>query len=236
MKQCFSTHHNGQSDSMAEWCFSTSRQHPTIGETGEKSRAETVFLVVRSRKHRMDGRGAQCISLRDNREKNHAQRFSRTSLFGSRATGIADRDRTLRNLGRAMPSRGGPGAPLDQEANSRQRLRGLDRPPLCPAQVAPDRCPFGWKPSQHDPMLLIQDPAEQYTIWFLIEAAQNPAWGPRALCRWLDSHGRKRRGGKPWAGAHGLVTAILKRYNAATPAAATLRLQERIAVMRARAS
>ena len=86
-------------------------------------------------------------------------------------------------------------------------------------------------------MLLIQDPAEQGTIWFLIEAAQNPAWGPRALCRWLDSQGRKRRGGKKWVdGGHSLVTAILKRYNAATPAAAKARILERIAVMRARAA
>jgi hypothetical protein len=54
----------------------------------------------------------------------------------------------------------------------------------------PDRCPFGWKPSPHDPMLLVQDPAEQATIWFLIVAAQNPALGPRALCRWLDSYGK----------------------------------------------
>ena len=75
--------------------FSTSRQHPTIGETGVKPLAQTVFLVVRSRKHRMDGRGAQYTSLRDNREKNHAQRFSRTSVFGSRAAGIADVDRAL---------------------------------------------------------------------------------------------------------------------------------------------
>ena len=106
----------------------------------------------------------------------------------------------------------GLGSPPDPEATSRQRLRGLDQPPLCPAQVAADRSPFGWKPSPHDPMLLIQDPAEEGTIWFLMEAAQNPAWGPRALCRWLDSQGRKRRGGKKWVdGGHSLVTAILKR-------------------------
>ena len=62
--------HNGQSTSMAGWGFSTSRQHPTIGETGVKHLAQTVFLVVRSRRHRMDGRGAQYIPLRENeREK-----------------------------------------------------------------------------------------------------------------------------------------------------------------------
>ena len=62
--------HNGQSASMAGWGFSTSRQHPTIGETGVKHLAQTVFLVVRSRRHRMDGRGAQYIPLRENeREK-----------------------------------------------------------------------------------------------------------------------------------------------------------------------
>ena len=105
-----------------------------------------------------------------------------------------------------------------------------------PRRTRLDHCPFGWKPSPSDPMLLIQDPVEQATIWFLIEAAQNPEWGPRALCRWLDSHGRKRRGGKPWAGAHSLVTSILKRHNAASPAAAKARLVEHIAAARAKAA
>jgi hypothetical protein len=105
-----------------------------------------------------------------------------------------------------------------------------------PRLTRPDRCPFGWKPSGYDPMKLVPDPAEQQTIWFLIEAAQNSAMGPRALCRWLDSHGRKRRGGKPWAGAHGLIRAILRRHSAETPVAAKARVLERIAAMRARAA
>ena len=100
-----------------------------------------------------------------------------------------------------------------------------------------DRCPFGWQPHPQDPTKLVQNPQEQQTIWFLIEAAQNPAMGPRALCRYLDSHGRKRRGGKKWAdGGHSLVTSILKRHNAATPAAAKARILERIAAARAKAT
>ena len=88
MKRSFPVPHNGQSASMAGLGFSTSRQHPTIGETNVMPLLEAVFLVVRSRKHRMGGRGAQYISLRDNREKNHAQRFSRTSMFADHAAGI----------------------------------------------------------------------------------------------------------------------------------------------------
>ena len=102
-----------------------------------------------------------------------------------------------------------------------------------PRMTRPDRCPFGWKPDPSNPALLIQDGFEQHTIWYLIEAAQNPAMGPRALCRFLDSRGCKRRGGKRWAGAHSLVTSILKRHSAETPAAATLRIRERIAAARA---
>ena len=105
-----------------------------------------------------------------------------------------------------------------------------------PRMTRPDRCPFGWKPDPSNPALLIQDGFEQHTIWYLIEAAQNPAMGPRALCRFLDSRGCKRRGGKRWAGAHSLVTSILKRHSAETPAAATLRIRERIAAMQARAA
>ena len=74
-----------------------------------------------------------------------------------------------------------------------------------------DRCPFGWRPhSAENSTRLIQDVGEQKTIHYIIEAAQNPAMGLRAICRYLDSLGLKRRG-KRWAGAHGLVAAILKR-------------------------
>jgi len=105
-----------------------------------------------------------------------------------------------------------------------------------PRMTRSDRCPFGWKPHPQAPAVLIQDPLEQQTIWFLIEAAQNPAMGPRAVCRYLDSLGYKRRGGKKWAGAHSLVKAILERHSAETPAAAKLRILERIAAMQARAA
>ena len=79
-----------------------------------------------------------------------------------------------------------------------------------------DRCPFGWKPHAKNPARLIEDAHEQQTIQHIVEAAQNPAMGPRALCRHLDSVGIKRRGGKPWAGAHGLIRAILDREGIAT--------------------
>ena len=105
-----------------------------------------------------------------------------------------------------------------------------------PRMTRPDRCPFGWKPHPQDPTKLVQDPLEQGTIWFLIEAAQNPAMGPRALCRWLDLHGHKRRGGKKWAGAHSLVRDILRRNSAETPADAKARVLERIAAAQARAA
>lgn len=99
-----------------------------------------------------------------------------------------------------------------------------------------DRCPYGWKPHPKNPAVLIQDPLEQQMILRIIELAQIPAMGSRAMCRHLDSLGYKRRGGKKWAGAHGLVRAILKRNNAETPAAAKLRVLERIAAARERAA
>jgi hypothetical protein len=84
-------------------------------------------------------------------------------------------------------------------------------------------------------MKLVPDQAEQNIIWAMIEAAQDPAMGARALCRWLDSRGYRRRGGKRWAGAHSTVADILRRHNADTPAAATLRMRERVAAKQAKA-
>jgi prophage antirepressor-like protein len=84
--------------------------------------------------------------------------------------------------------------------------------------------------------MLVQDPLEYRVIFALIELHQNPAFSLRALCRLLDSTGHKRRDGKPWTGAHTLVRDILRRHNAETPAAAALRVQERIAEQKARAA
>ena len=98
-----------------------------------------------------------------------------------------------------------------------------------PRMTRLDRCPFGWKPHPKNPAMLVQDPLEQQTIFALIEARQNPALSLRGLCHYLDTRGHKRRGGKKWAGAHSLVKDILKRHSAETPAAARLRVLERIA-------
>jgi hypothetical protein len=98
-----------------------------------------------------------------------------------------------------------------------------------------DRCPYGWKPHPHNPAVLIQDEVEQQTIYCLVEMAQ-VSISFRELCRQLDAHGRKRRGGKKWAGAHGLVRSILRREGILTPADATAAVLRRIEAIRARAA
>jgi hypothetical protein len=75
-----------------------------------------------------------------------------------------------------------------------------------------DRCPFGWKPHPKNPLLLTEDWNEQETIRFMLDAQKHRGLGLRALCRYLDSLGLKRRG-KQWAGAHSLVGSILERAN-----------------------
>lgn len=107
---------------------------------------------------------------------------------------------TLRNL-------------LDRVAALEARLARKQPQTIGRRMTRPDRCPFGWKPHPKNPARLVQDPHEQQTIQHIIEVSQNPAMGPRAICRHLDSVGYKRRGGKRWAGAHGLVRAILDRAN-----------------------
>src|SRR3990167_1683933 len=127
-----------QSASKAGWGFSTSRQHTTIGETDEKPLAETVFLVVRSRKHRIDGGAAGYIQLAGGRAENHARRFSRTSVFGAGATGIADLGCSMAasgDPGGSSRASGGPGSPPDQETTGQQR-------PQCPAHDAPRPLPL----------------------------------------------------------------------------------------------
>jgi hypothetical protein len=60
--------------------------------------------------------------------------------------------------------------------------------------------------------------------------------GLRGMCRVLDEQGHRRRGGKNWTGAHGLVKSILKREGVFSPADAKARVLERIAAAQARAA
>ena len=98
-----------------------------------------------------------------------------------------------------------------------------------------DRCPFGWKPHPKNPAVLIQDTAEQQSILRLVEMAQDPKASYRELCRRLDAVGCKRRGGKKWAGAHGLVRSILRREGILTPEDARAAVQRRIEEAKRRA-
>jgi hypothetical protein len=82
---------------------------------------------------------------------------------------------------------------------------------------------------------LIQDTDEQHVIFRLVELAQDPEASLRELCRRLNAVGCKRRGGKTWAGAHGLVRSILRREGILTPADATAAVQRRIEETKRRA-
>jgi hypothetical protein len=61
-------------------------------------------------------------------------------------------------------------------------------------RTGPDRCPFGWKPHPRNPAMLVEDAAEQQTIFRLVELA-TVSVSFRELCRRLDAAGCKRRGG-----------------------------------------
>lgn len=98
----------------------------------------------------------------------------------------------------------------------------------------PDRCPFGWRPGRNL-RLLTEDTDEQRVIFRLVELAQDPKASFRELCRRLDAVGCKRRGGKKWAGAHGLVRSILRREGILTPADATAAVRRRIEEIKRRA-
>ncbi len=98
----------------------------------------------------------------------------------------------------------------------------------------PDRCPFGWRPNLKDPAVLAEDRLEQQTIFKLIElAAQGLSY--RELARRLDLAGCKRRGGKQWAGAHGLVRSILRRQGILTPTDAVAAVHRQIEQVKRRA-
>jgi hypothetical protein len=98
-----------------------------------------------------------------------------------------------------------------------------------------DKCPFGWKPKPTNMAVLIEDTAEQQIIFRLVEMAQDAKASFRELCRRLDNVGCKRRGGKSWAGAHGLVRSILRREGILTPGDARAAVQRRIEEAKRRA-
>jgi hypothetical protein len=80
-----------------------------------------------------------------------------------------------------------------------------------PRMTRLDRCPYGWKPHPKDLGQIIADSNEQETIRLMFGAVRSWGMGAREICRYLDSRGCKRRGGKRWAGAQSLVRAILAR-------------------------
>lgn len=217
----------------------TSHQHPTIGETGEKPLAETVFLGVRSGKLRMDGRGAQGTRLPGKR----AEIMPNALAEAPSSESVAADSQTLAEPSEALAGlcqRVAILEALSERVTSLEARLARKRPAsngrTVPRMTRPDRCPYGWRPHPQNPAVLIQDPLEQKAILAMIEARQNPALSLRGLCHYLDLHGHKRRGGKPWAGAHSLVRDILKRHAAETPADAKARVLERIAAAQARAA
>ena len=100
---------------------------------------------------------------------------------------------------------------------------------------ARDRTPFGWRVDLRNPALMVKYAEEQGVIFNLLELAEAPDASLRELCRRADRRGLRRRNGKPWAGAHGLVRSILKRECAETPAGAAAAVQRWIAEIRRKA-
>jgi hypothetical protein len=108
--------------------------------------------------------------------------------------------------------------PSETFAGLCQRVASLEaclakriRPKANPAQRMGrrDRVPFGWKLDRRDDKKLVPDWDEQETIRYA-QAAAAKGLGLRAICRYLDAMGRKRRG-KRWLGAHGLIRTVLER-------------------------
>ena len=77
----------------------------------------------------------------------------------------------------------------------------------------PDRTRYGWKVDPRDSARLVPDPAEQEQIVRICGLSLRQGLGPRAICRYLDAHGSKRRGGR-WVGHHSTVRSILERNRA----------------------
>ena len=91
----------------------------------------------------------------------------------------------------------------------------------------PDRCPYGWRPDDRNPRLLVEAEPEQQVIRYLIGLAQKPL-SYREMARRLDKEGFRRRKGKLWRGAHGLVRSILQREGIFSPADAEAALLRRL--------
>lgn len=90
-----------------------------------------------------------------------------------------------------------------------------------------DRTPYGWKACEKDQAVLVEAPHEQELIRHLVGMATESV-SYREICRRLDAEGYRRRGGKRWAGAHGLVRSILRREGIFRPADAEAALLRRL--------
>lgn len=77
-----------------------------------------------------------------------------------------------------------------------------------------DCCPYGYQSAPDDPNRLIPIPEEQ-SIIARMRQLQAAEASYRGICRNLDREGFRRRGGKTWSSAPGLVRAILLRENGA---------------------
>jgi len=89
-----------------------------------------------------------------------------------------------------------------------------------------DRCPYGWKPSEKDSHVLVKYEPEQEVIRRMIGLATKPL-SLREICRRLDTEFYRRRGYKPWTGAHGLVRSVLRREGIFAPDDAIAAVQRR---------
>jgi len=208
---------------MAGRCFSTSRQLLIIGRPGVKPAAEVEFLVTRSRELRIGAWDDRYIHLPVKRAEIMSSALAPCSGVGQpESEALADTAEILAGLCQRVAALERRLVKRRPDSNARRMTRS-------------DKCPYGWKPHPKNPAVLIQDTAEQQSIFRLVEMAQDPKASFRELCRRLDNVGCKRRGGKKWAGAHGLVRSILRREGILTPEDARAAVQRRIEEARARA-
>jgi hypothetical protein len=91
------------------------------------------------------------------------------------------------------------------------RKRPVRNGRFVPRMTRLDRCPYGWRPNPKNPAELVPHWNEQEVIRHMFDAHKQKGLSGRALCRYLDASGFRRRGLKKWVGAHGIVRAILAR-------------------------
>jgi hypothetical protein len=87
-----------------------------------------------------------------------------------------------------------------------------------------DRVQFGYQLFSATGFRLRENRAEQQVIDVILEAAES--MGPRAIARYLDAQGCRRRG-KSWQNGHSLIVSILDRLGVTGPADAVRVLEER---------